>query len=219
MRHGLNVVRATAIVLFVLACAPSASSDAGVDAPAPLDAFAPGDAFFPFDAVTCTDGGADVPVELRACTTDRDCTVAIEWVDRCGSIAAHGVRWDELGTFLAAERMCERPLAPCSGFSYAVSADDGQTAPMGGVAVACESGLCTTSARAPANCGVWTCTSSQFCLARCQRGDAGIVLEERCVALPVGCSDPTACACITAANPSVCCGFGGRFCETGSGGC
>jgi hypothetical protein len=204
----------SATFLLVSAC----GSGSGVDGAASQDAFAPDastidayrfapDAYFPVDAVSCADGGFAVADSLRTCTTDDDCAMVIDWLDASGSFAAHGVRGD-LAPTLGALCGNQPPQHYSGSFSYSVTGDDGRTVQGGGVSLACVGGLCTTSVSAPANCGVWNCLPTQYCMARCAAGDAGIMLEERCRPLPAGCNDPSDCACISAADPCVMCWSG-----------
>jgi hypothetical protein len=128
-----------AVVVLVAGCPsrdPVPAGDAGAGGPdAPTGAVL---------ELSCPVDMSSFPVFARDCAAPSDCAIALHQIDCCGTMAAHGIRADQVAAFNTAELACEAMFPGCGCASQPTQAEDGDNETMGTILVGCEGSVCLT---------------------------------------------------------------------------
>ncbi len=117
------------------AASDTGASDTAVSDSAPADT-AP---------LACVDDKGQMPLSLKACGSDADCSQSVRQTDCCGTMLAVGVHKDLAAAFGTCERARQKELPLCDCLPKPLAAEDGSLIPADGAAkVRCEFGNCRT---------------------------------------------------------------------------
>lgn len=118
----------------------AATSDTGASDTAVSDS-APPDA----TPLACVDDKNQMPLSLKTCGGDGECSQSLRMTDCCGSMLAVGVHKDFAAAFGECERERQKGLPLCDCIPKPLAAEDGSPIPADGAAsVRCELGYCRT---------------------------------------------------------------------------
>lgn len=140
------------VVLGLLGCGSkvdeTGTTDGGADTAASSDSASSDTAKPDTGPFVCVDDKGKMPIALKACTRDADCSQASRMVDCCGSMQMVGVRADVALAFGECERERQKGLPLCDCIAQPLSAEDGSPIPADGAAnVRCDMGVCLTFLR------------------------------------------------------------------------
>jgi hypothetical protein len=91
----------------------------------------------------CHEPTVRYPPVRNGCGKAADCTIAVVTIDCCGSRAAVGINVNDVPLLEEAETKCAR-AARCDCNQNPTRADDGESADLGAIQVACDTGVCRT---------------------------------------------------------------------------
>jgi len=119
-------VRVAILFILVASCGGRTTDPESIDGGAAKDSATVVDTSKPDAPIECVDKSGNLPVSLKACSSDADCAMRERQSDCCGSLTLVGIRAELAAAFSVCEEDRRKGLPLCDCLSQPTRAEDGR---------------------------------------------------------------------------------------------